>query len=120
MDPIGYFKDILEVKRYSRNTIKSYVSMICKYRDFSEIPLKDRSERAIQDFVFHCVKTENCSFSAQKQLIGALRLFYREVYKRETEISYLYPDRKQKFLPTVLSPEEVKKVLCNISWTLGF
>ena len=84
------------------------------YRDFSEIPLKDRSERAIQDFVFHCVKTEHCSFSTQKQLIGALRLFYREVYKREIEISYLYPDRKQKFLPTVLSPEEVKGVLSNI------
>jgi hypothetical protein len=36
MNPIDYFKNILEVKGYSRN-----VSRICKYGDFSEIPLKD-------------------------------------------------------------------------------
>jgi site-specific recombinase XerD len=115
MDPIGYYKDILEVKRYSKSTIRNYLSAILKFKEFSDIPLKDRSERSIQDFIFHSVKVDHCSFSTQKQIIGALRLFYREVYKRELEISYLYPDRKKKFLPTVLSPDEVNKVLATIS-----
>lgn len=73
MEPIYYFKYILEVKRYSSNKIKNDGSTICKYRDFSEIPFKYRSERTIQDFVYHCVKTEHGSFSTQQQLIGALR-----------------------------------------------
>jgi len=76
--------------------------------------MESRSERFIQEHVFQCVKTEQCSFSTQKQIIGALRLFYREVYKREPEIGYLYPDRKQKFLPTVLSAEEVTRILACI------
>lgn len=115
MDPVDYYMSILEVKRYSKSTIKNYVSAIRNYQRFSDIPLKDRSERSIQEYVFHCVKTEQCSFSTQKQIIGALRLFYREVYKREPEIGYLYPDRKQKFLPTVLSPDEVNRILANIA-----
>ena len=115
MDPIVYYRDILEVKRYSNSTIKNYVSAVLKFKSFSDIPLIDRSEHSIQDYVFHCVKINGCSFSTQKQIIGALRLFYREVYKRELEIGYLYPDRKKKFLPTVLSPDEVNRILATIS-----
>ena len=85
MDPIDYYKNILEVKRYSKNTIKNHVTIIKKYQLFSDIPLKERSERSIQEYVFHCVKMEQCSFSTQKQIKGALRLFYREVYYWEPE-----------------------------------
>ena len=85
MDPVDYFQSILEVKRYSKSTIKNYASAIYKYQSFSDIQLKDRSERSIQEYVFHCVKMEQCSFSTQKQIIGALRLFYREVYYLELE-----------------------------------
>lgn len=115
MEPITYFKDILEVKRYSRNTIKNYLSAVLKFKSFSNIPLKERSEHSIQDFIFHSVKVDHCSFSTQKQMVGALRLFYREVYKRELEIDYLYPERKKKFLPNVLSPDEVTRILATIS-----
>jgi hypothetical protein len=56
MNPIDYFKNILEVKGYSRN-----VSRICKYRDFSEIPLKDPCQlhiAAISHVENNCLQIE--------------------------------------------------------------
>ena len=53
MDPIAHYQDIMEAKRYSHNTIKSY-SMGCKKNDANMIT------RKIGYFISYMLEIEEC------------------------------------------------------------
>jgi site-specific recombinase XerD len=114
MSYLGTFKTILELKRYSTNTISMYLSGIKTVLNFliiDENKLKDLHDKDILLAIINITKHKNYGSSSQKQLIGAVALFYKELYKREIDFSVIYPSQKEDFLPTILSKAEVKRIL---------
>ena len=110
------FKTILELKRYTPNTIKTYLSFMELFSDFynfNDNHLEKLEDKDVITSVIKLVKTKSYSLSSQKQLIGALNLFYKELYKRHIDFSIIYPTRRENYLPQILSKGEVKLILKN-------
>lgn len=110
MRSIDDFIKLLELKRYSENTINSYQSHLkltkfhFKERDFREI-----TDKELFEFIYFLVNVKNISASYQRQIVGALKLFYKEIYGRTIPFEYLKVQRHEKQLPVVLSKEEVRR-----------
>lgn len=114
---IDKFKIILELKRYSLNTINTYVYFLKLFQetfDYSDVILEKLEHRDVLNSVVKIIKMKNYSMSSQKQLIGAISLFYKELLKKEIDFSIIYPKQKNEFLPTVLSNVEVKEIIETI------
>ena len=112
MDIITDFSKILELKRYSLQTINSYSSQIRLAKSY----FKDRSFKLITDkeffdFIYYLVKTKNISASTQRQVVGSLKLFYKEIYNRKIPFENLQVSQRENKLPVVLSKNEVNKIL---------
>lgn len=108
------FKTILELKRYSKNTIDTYLSFLKLFTvtfDYTDEHLEKLEDRDILNSIVKIVKSKNYGISSQKQLIGAISLLYKELFKRTIDFSMIYPSRKTENLPTVLSKEEIKLMI---------
>mgnify|MGYP000114959986 CR=1 FL=1 len=106
------FRRWMEHKRYSSQTIKTYVESLkvfLKYIQPSSVS-SIRNEDVVL-FVTGYLLPRKLSFSYQNQLVNALKLFYREIVKCDLNIMELERPRPQKKLPNVLSIEEVLLIL---------
>ena len=108
---IETFRKLLIQKDYAPNTIKSYSSVLNAFLNDPTVNTKAINAQTIQDYIHKKIIVEELSISLQKQIIGAINLFYRELYDKNIGIDYLYPDRKIQQLPTVFSQEEIQKLL---------
>ena len=112
MDVITDFVKILELKRYSRQTIVSYKShLIHVQKHFKNTSLKKISDEDLFEFVYHLVKVKGISASYQRQIVGSLKLFYKEIFNRAIPFEYLKVTQRERKLPVVLSKSEVTAIL---------
>lgn len=114
MDAVTDFVKILTLKRYSNNTITSYKSHVLYAKQFFyPTPLKQVTDKALFQMVYFMVQHKNISASYQRQLIGALKLFYKEVFNRNVPFEYVQVTQRERNLPKVLSKQEVKQIINN-------
>lgn len=112
---ITKFLNLLEVKRYSKNTQKTYIQAISQFLEyFSKTDPSKINNEDIFRYIEHKIKDNKISFSTQKGIVGAIKLFYKYVYNRNIKIDYIYPDRQELKLPKVLAIEDIKKILNSI------
>jgi site-specific recombinase XerD len=77
---------------------------------------QERGEPEINAFLTHLAVQEKVSVSTQNQALSALLFLYRQVIGREVgELGEVIRARKPKRLPVVMTREEVKAVLANLS-----
>ena len=83
MDSITDFVKILELKSYSKSTIDNYHSQLKFLKlHFKKKSLKQISDNELFEFIYHLVNTKKISASYQRQIVGGLKLFYKEIYGR--------------------------------------
>jgi site-specific recombinase XerD len=115
MKLLNDFVKLMEIKRYSYNTINSYRNALIKFFNvFHSRNPEDLKQKDIEHFINRLVVEEHISQSYQKQLVGALKLFFNELLRKNFDLYYLYPDRRESKLPEVLSKEEIKAILNSI------
>ncbi|MBA4743832.1 MAG: tyrosine-type recombinase/integrase [Muricauda sp.] len=105
------FVKILEVKRYSKNTIDSYTSIVKMARHFFNKPLDRVDETDLHRYFYFMVHTKKVSYSYQKQIAMALKLYYREMFGQSINLELLFPSRKPSKLPVILAREDVQKII---------
>lgn len=105
------FVKILEVKRYSKNTINVYASVVKLAQGYFNKPLSHVSESELHSYFYHLVNKKNASFSYQKQMVMALKHYYREILNQSINIEFLLPKRKEEKLPVILSFDEVNQLI---------
>ena len=105
------FVKILEVKRYSVNTINSYVSIVKLARHFFKKSLDKVDETELHKYFYFMVHTKKVSYSYQKQIAMALKLYYREMFNKSINLEFLFPSRKPHKLPVVLGKTDVVKII---------
>lgn len=109
---IDDFRRWLQHKRYSENSVKTYVEMLSMFtRHIHPKPLTEVSNEHVMDFVHSVLIGEGYSFTYQNQLVSSLKLFYREMVNAKLDIDKLERPRREHKLPNVLSKEEVKRIL---------
>lgn len=105
------FVQILEVKRYSPNTISAYNNTIKLALQFFKKPLLEVTDKELHKYFYFMVTSKNASVSYQKQMVMAFKLYFKEVHDRSVHLDFLLPDRTPEKIPVVLSKQEVSKIL---------
>jgi site-specific recombinase XerD len=101
----------LRVRNFSVRTQKTYLDHVARFaRHFGRSPDQLGPEE-VRAYLRHLVEERKVSWSLFNQAISALRFLYRVTLGRPTMVESLSRPRKQRRLPTVLSPEEVARLL---------
>jgi len=106
------YLEYLKLKRYSENTIKSYVSELKKFSAFyASKDLDTLTKDHIKDYLFHLVQKNKISASSQNQAINAIKLYYEKVLKHSKFKFIIERPRKLKTLPKIISEFQVFNLL---------
>lgn len=102
----------LKLRNYSPKTIKGYLSCLSDFLSVCENPQKVDTE-FIKNYL---LEKFNKGFSPQtiNLYLNSIKYFYRDVIKNYNKIDIKFSKRSLK-LPIVLSREEIKKIINNIS-----
>ena len=106
------FKNYMNYRRYSQNTIKTYSDALdVFFRFFQNKTIESLTKEDLIQFNTEYILKKNLSSSYQNQVINAIKLFYRNRFNRSMEVDYIQRPRREKRLPNVLSKNEVKTIL---------
>ena len=106
------YKEQLILKRYSKNTIKTYSSCFLKFMAFFEKKSIDLlTKKEIKTFLLHLIQNEKVSPSTQNQYINAIKFYYEKVLKYSKIDIAIERPRKQYHLPKIISEQEVLQLL---------
>lgn len=115
-------RQAVRLKHYSIRTEHAYVNWIKRFILFHKTPQgkfrhpQDMGAAEIKAFLTHLAVEKNVAASTQNQALSALLFLYRHVLGREIILTDDIPHaKKPKRLPTVLSKEEVRRVLALMS-----
>ena len=109
---LAHFKNYLKSQRYSPNTIKTYTEALGVFFQFHSNKAPEKLE--IEDIIHFntgYILRKNLSASYQNQVINAIKLFYRNRFKRFMNLDNIQRPRREKRLPNVLSKQEIKAIL---------
>ncbi len=114
MDIIAEFVKILELKRYSKQTINSYKGHLLMVKThFNDRTFKQITDKELFEYIYHLVNTKGISASYQRQIVGSLKLFYKEIHNRSIPFEYLKVTQRENKLPVVLSKKEAVLIIEN-------
>lgn len=112
MRSLESFKRWLRSKRYSENTVKTYLEAAKSFLVFfNTTSLSAISNEDVIVYNNEYILRNNLSASYQNQIVSALKLFFITVQNRKIEIENIHRPKRSKVLPNVLSKEEMKKIL---------
>ncbi|MEO0377195.1 MAG: integron integrase, partial [Cyanobacteria bacterium P01_A01_bin.17] len=110
-------RDVIRMKHYSYRTEQTYVQWIRRYILFHN--KRHPSEMGVPEidaFLTHLAVKEHVAASTQNQALSALIFLYRQVLQQplDERIDAIRAKRSRK-LPTVLTPDEVRSVIQQMS-----
>jgi len=115
---LDQYRDALRLRQYSRRTEKTYVFWVHAYILFhSKRHPKEMGVPEIRQFITHLVTEKKVSGSTQNQALSSILFLYRHVLHillDESSFAELRPQRG-KTVPVVLSKEEAKAVISNLT-----
>ena len=109
------FVKILELKRYSKNTIDNYIMVVKMAEQYFNKPLNNVNETALHPYFYFMVHTKKVSYSYQKQIAMALKLYYKEMFNTTINLEFLFPSRKPKKLPVIIAKKANGMVMAAAS-----
>ena len=112
-------REIIRIKHYSYRTEQTYVFWIRRYILFhNKRHPKEMNSPEIEAFLSHLAIKDNVAASTQNQAFSALLFLYREVLNLElNEPIDALRAKRPRYLPTVLTKEEVFEVIKNLTGT---
>ena len=114
-DKLEAFSLWLSSKRYSVNTIKSYMDAVRIFLRFMNgKPVEEIGQADFILFNNEYILKNGYSAAYQNQMVNGLKLFFSTVENRKIEIEDLHRPRKERKLPDVLSKLEVKVLLDSL------
>ncbi|MDF0665782.1 MAG: integron integrase [Nitrospira sp.] len=107
----------LKARHYSRKTEQAYGHWVARFLHFHQgRPPAEMAEPEINAFLTHLAVKAKVSASTQNQALSAILFLYRHVLGREMgDLGDVIRARRPKRLPVVLTRDEVKSVLSNLS-----
>jgi len=110
-------RETLRSRHYSRRTEQTYCHWVKRFIYFHNVRHPaEMGEAEINAFLTHLAVKEKVSASTQNQALSALLFLYRHVLGREIgDLGEVIRARKPTRLPVVMTREEVKAVLANLT-----
>src|SRR5215208_7079860 len=117
---LDVFRDTLRVKHYSARTEDTYVAWVRNFILFHDKRHpREMGVEEIGQFLTHLAAEKDVSASTQNQAFSAVLFLYRHVLHIDLDEAALARFRPQRShtVPTVLSKDEVKRLLANLTGT---
>ena len=115
---LDQYREHIRLKQYSPRTEKTYIHWVREYILFhNKRHPREMGTPEIQQFVTHLVVDNKASASTQNQVISAILFLYRNVLHLEideTNLGFIRPKRGKR-VPTVLSKDEAKAIIQNMT-----
>jgi site-specific recombinase XerD len=107
------FQKLLEIKRYSPNSINTYLGLLKSFHKYIgfQVNMEKLENKELLAHIIEIVKYKQLAYTTHKQLCAALKLFYKEMYRREIDFLPVYPTIRPKPLPKIISTQDVKAIL---------
>lgn len=114
--PAGYL-ELLERKRYSPSTIKTYRAYFSDFMEYHKGRNIDRLKVAdINKYILYLVNEKKISVSQQNMRINAIKFYYEQVKGGQRQYyGGITHAKEYKSLPEVLSRNEVARILACLS-----
>lgn len=107
-------RDKIRVKQYAYKTEKTYLDWVERFIRFHGLRHpNEMGKNEIESYMTHLAKT-NVSASTQNQALAAVLFMYRAMFEREFEGIEAVRAKKSTHVPTVLTVDEMKRVLCRL------
>lgn len=106
---IEMYSSDLQIKNYAESTIQNYCCQVELFlKHFEDVANKpsEINEKQIKEWL---LKAE--SVNSRKHRLSALKLFYSLTGKQPLKFKYIKYPRSEKHLPTVLSQDEIQRML---------
>lgn len=107
------FITLLKIKRYSENTISSYIGLLVTFDKY--IGFEHEIHRLDTKFLLQKIREliidKKYAYTTQKQVLSAVSLYMNEMYNIPLDLDTLRPRKPQRVLPQILSLQEVKRML---------
>jgi integrase/recombinase XerD len=104
----------LRIRNYSPRTVETYVSMVARFASQFDKPPGQLGPAEIRAFQLKLIESK-ASWSAFNQAVCALRFFYTVTLPRDFAVEHIPFAKKKKSLPTVLSVDEVRRILGTLT-----
>ena len=111
-------REVLRYYHYAYSTEQSYCSWILQYIKFygGKTHPKDMGKNEVERFLSHLAEKKNVAAATQKQALNALIFLYNKVLDIDLGDGIAPTRSKRRMnLPTVLTQDEVSKILANMS-----
>ena len=116
LERIDAFEKYMISRRYSNNSIKTYLGLIKVF--FSECNSKPYDRITNEDVVLfngEYILLRGYSASYQRQMISAIKLFYSRILNHELALDRLKRPLREQKLPVILSEQEVRELIETLS-----
>lgn len=107
--PLAFLVQELIIRGFSHRTVKAYLAHNQKFLDFVGKSAKAVSAQDIKNYLLY-LKSRNYSNTSLNNVISALKFYYQDFLHRRLFYHIRRP-KKEKFLPTVLSREQIVKII---------
>ncbi|WP_421657327.1 integron integrase [Leptothermofonsia sp. ETS-13] len=108
-------RDALRVKHYSYSTEKTYVHWIRRFILFhNKRHPSEMGTPEVTQFLTYLAVNEYVAASTQNQALSAIIFLYRVVLQQELAGINAVRAKPSRYLPTVLTPEEVHQVISHL------
>ena len=115
---LDQYRDAIRLKQYSPRTEKTYVGWVREYILYhNKRHPREMGVEEINRFITHLVVERRASASTQNQALSAILFLYRNVLDVKLDsaaLEFIRP-KKGKRVPTVLSAEEARAVIANLT-----
>ena len=101
---LNKLKRELEIRNFSRSTIKSYTNSVARFLDYSRD--KSLNEDIVKDYIQKEIK--NKEPTSVSHSIFAIQFFFEKVLNKKI---YIPRPKRNKKIPVILTPEEIKKLI---------
>jgi len=115
---VNSIKNEIELRHYSKKTLKAYSLWAEKLRYFTKDKLPESlTPDDVKAFLTFLAVKKKVSASSQNQAFHALLFFFRHVLKKEFgKIEGVVRAKRKPYIPVVLSREEVDRILKNLHY----
>jgi integron integrase len=105
----------MRVRRMSLRTEKSYLLYIRRFIEFHQCRPENMGPEEVTAFLTHMATQRDVAASTQNVAFSALLFLYRQVLEREMpDVAGTVRAARRRRVPTVLSREEVERLLLNV------
>lgn len=108
------FRDALQQKMFSKNTIETYLSEFAQLLILIKAkPVSELTAQQLNSYFLYCIKKLNHSENQVYSRMNAVKCYFKLVLNKESVFDTVIRPKAPVTLPTVLSKQEIKRLFAQ-------